>query len=333
VKIAFFELEPWEIEYIKRYLGEHDLLFIDGHLNEDNVSQVKDCDVISIFIYSAIREELLSKMPNLKLITTMSTGFDHINLDACKKRNITVCNVPSYGENTVAEYAMGLLLSISRKLPQSIERVKRNDLSLEGLRGFDLKGKTIGIIGTGRIGEHMIRICKGFDMNIIAFDPYPKPDFEKKYGMKYVDLNYLLANSDIISLHAPYNQSTHHLINKNNINLVKRGCVLINTARGGLIETEALLQALNDGIISAAGLDVLEGEETVKEERQLLSKIFRNEIDIKIAYADKVLVDMPNVFVTPHNAFNSTEALTRILDTTIENIRKFISGAPVNTVK
>jgi len=170
-------------------------------------------------------------------------------------------------------------------------------------------------------------------MNIIAFDPYPKPDFEKKNGMKYVDLNYLLANSDIISLHAPYNQSTHHLINKNNINLVKRGCVLINTARGGLIETEALLQALNDGIISAAGLDVLEGEETVKEERQLLSKIFRNEIDIKIAYADKVLVDMPNVFVTPHNAFNSTEALTRILDTTIENIRKFISGAPVNTVK
>ncbi len=331
--IAFFELEDWEKEYTRQKLAGHILEFIDAHASQENIARAKDADVIACFIYSQFTKELLLQIPKTKLITTMSTGFDHIDLQTCREKNILVANVPSYGENTVAEHAFALLLALSRKIVPSVERTRKINFDLEGLRGFDLKGKTIGVIGTGKIGQHLIRMAKGFDMNIVAFDVFPNKTAETELGFTYLSLPELLAKSDIISLHAPYNQTTHHLINKNNISQIKKGAVLINTARGGLVETDALVLALQEGILSYAGLDVLEEENFVKEERQLLTKQFQKNSDLHIVLEDHELLSMENVLVTPHNAFNSTEALKRILDTTLENIISFLNEKPINIIK
>ncbi len=330
MKIAFYELEEWEKDYVKEKLPDHEIIFFDDKLDEHNV--VSDAEALGVFIYSEVDEEVIEKMKNLKYIATMSTGFDHIALKTCKEKNIPVSNVPNYGENTVAEHAFGLILSISRKIPESVERTKKGDFSLDGLRGFDLKDKTIGVVGTGSIGKHVIRMAKGFEMNIIAFDPFPDNEAAKEMGFEYVDFDTLLSNSDIITLHAPLNDHTHHMINCGNIGKVKKGAVLINTARGGLIETECIINALKNGTLSAAGLDVLEDEAFIREEKQLLSSEFMKDHDLKVLLQEHMLLDQDNVIITPHNAFNSKEALQRILDTTIENIQKFAEGNPVNVV-
>lgn len=331
-KIAFFELEDWEKEHVRERLQGHEIKFFDHELNSEKVNEVADCEALGIFIYSELTPEILEKISNLKIIATMSTGFDHINLDKCREKGIAVCNVPTYGENTVAEHAFALILSISRKIPWSLERTKKGDFSLEGLRGFDLKGKTLGVIGTGRIGRHIIRMAKGFEMNILAYDPFPNHEAAQQLGFEYFGFDDLLARSDIITLHAPYNEHTKHMINLGNINKIKKGAVLINTARGGLIDTTALLKAIEEKIISYAGIDVLEEECFIKEEKQLLSKAFKKECDLKTALEEHMLIDQDNVIVTPHNAFNSEEALKRILDTTISNIQKFYEGNAENVV-
>ena len=221
---------------------------------------------------------------------------------------------------------------MSRKIAESSERTRKGDFTLGGLRGFDLKGKTIGVIGTGHIGLHVIRIAKGFEMNIIAFDVKKNVAVAKKLRFKYVDFNALLQKSDIITLHCPYNKATHHLINSNNVGKIKEGAMLINTARGGLIETRALLRALGNGTIAAAGLDVLEEECNIKEEKQLLSKDFEKECDLRTMLGNHMLLNHKNVIITPHNAFNSKEALVRILNMTIENINAFEKRQLINTV-
>lgn len=328
VKIAFYELEKWEEDHIKETLQGHELVFTEDKLDEKNL--VSDADVLAVFIYDKIDKAVLNKMPNLKFIATMSTGFDHIDLKGAKEKSVLVSNVPSYGENTVAEHAFALILSISRKIPDSTERTKEGDFSLEGLRGFDLSGKTIGIIGTGKIGKHVIRMAKGFEMNIIAYDPYPDQNFADQMGCKYVDLETLLSTSDIISLHAPLTDSTHHMINMDNIKKLKKGAVIVNTARGGLIDTDALIWGLKEKVISGIGLDVLEDEQFIREEKELLSTEFLKCNDMRIILQEHMLIDQDNVIVTPHNAFNSREALTRILETTIENIQKFLEGNAIN---
>ena len=332
VKIAFFEIEDWEIDYIKQKFPGDSMKFFKEPLTMQNVDQVADFDAIAVFIYSFISFEILDKLRNVKLITTMSTGFDHINLEECKKRNIIVCNVPTYGENTVAEHAFALILAISRKLVPSIERTRRGNFELEGLRGFDLKEKTIGVIGCGNIGKNVIRMAKGFQMNVLVFDVKKDEQFAKDMGFSYVEMNYLLSKSDIITLHAPYNKYTHHMINKDNIKQIKKGAVLINTARGGLVETDAIIEALGQKILSAAGLDVLEDECFIKEEKQLLSKQFPGTCDLKTVLQEHILLDQENVLITPHNAFNSNEALLRIIDTTIENIQGFIANKVINII-
>ena len=200
------------------------------------------------------------------------------------------------------------------------------------MRGFDLKGKTLGIVGTGHIGLHVARIANGFEMNVLAFDVAENKKLAKKLEFKYVSLEDLLKNSDIITLHVPYNKNTHHLINSQNINLIKKGAYLINTARGGIIETNALVKALDSGILTGAGLDVLEEECFIKEERQLLTKQFPETCNIKTMLQNHVLMQRENVIITPHNAFNSKEALERILATTVENIKGFAGGKAVNMV-
>ena len=333
IKTAFFELEPWEKEYFLRNLKNCKLQFIDDHLNETNVNQIKDVNAIGIFIYSVVSKKILQSLPNLKLITTLSTGFDHIDLKECKKRKIAVCNVPHYGENTVAEHTFALILNLTRMLHKAYERTIRGDFSIEGLRGIDLQNRTIGVIGAGSIGQHVIRIAKGFEMKVIAYDRFKNQKLPKRLGFKYVNLDYLLKNSDIITLHVPYNKKTHHLINNKAISKMKKGVLIINTARGGIIETSALLKGLQSDRIGGAGLDVLEGECFIKEEKQILSKHFLKECDLKTVLQNHILLRQDNVIITPHNAFNSWEALHRILNTTILNINSFLKKKPVNVVK
>jgi len=331
-KVAFFELEQWEREYFSKKLANCELKFIDDHLNEKNANEIKDFDAVGVFIYSIVDKKMLQKLSKLKLIVTLSTGFDHIDLKECRKRKITVCNVPHYGENTVAEHTFALILNLTRKIHKAYERTVKGDFSLDGLRGIDLQGKTIGVVGTGSIGQHVIRIAKGFEMNVIAYDKFKSLKLAKSLGFKYVSFDYLLKNSDITTLHVPYSKATHHLINKKAISKMKKGVLIINTARGGIIETEALLDGLQSGKIGGAGLDVLEGECFIKEERQILSRHFLKECDLKTVLRNHILLKQDNVIITPHNAFNSWEALHRILDTTTLNINSYLKKKPVNAV-
>ena len=333
--ITFLELEKWEGKYLQDKLSKFknlSLSFFSTPLNNSILGKIKNTNILAIFIYSQIDKKVLSQLPNLKFITTMSTGFDQIDLKACQEKNIKVSNVPFYGENTVAEHTFALILALSRKLPVSLEKAKKYDFTLDNLRGFDLKGKTLGIIGLGHIGEHVARMAEGFEMKVIVYDPKKNLKLAKKFGVKYVTLDYLLSHSDIISLLAPYNKNTHHLINKNNIKLIKKGAYLINTARGGLVETQSLIIALNKKILAGAGLDVLEEECFIKEEKELLAKPFQKKIDLKTILQDHLLIQDQRVVVTPHNAFNSEEALRRILDTTVENIRAHLKGKLINVV-
>ncbi len=331
-KIAFFELEDWEKDYIKKNLKGFNLTFFDKPITLENVNKVKDIQILGVFIYSKINKEILDKLPKLKLIVTLSTGYDHIDLAECEKRKVTVCNVPTYGENTVAEHTFALILALSRKVFQSIERTKKGDFNYDGLRGFDLKGKTIGLIGTGHISAHVARIAYGFEMNILGYDINKNPDIVKDYRLKYVDMNTLLKNSDIISLHLPLNDKTKYTINKKNISLMKPSAIIINTARGGLIETDALVKALQNKKIGGAGLDVLEEECFIKEEKQLLSNQFMPNCNMQTLLENHILMQLDNVIITPHNAFNSAEALQRIIDTSIENIKDFDKNTPKNVV-
>ena len=333
IKIAFFEIQDWEKEYLQNQLKNVEVSFFTEKLSLENIDMAKDANIISVFIDSQITGEILEKLPSLKMIATRSTGFDQIDIEACKKNNILICNVPSYGENTVAEHTFALILDLSRKIYQSVDRVKEEGFAISGLTGFDLKGKTLGIIGMGHIGQHVARIAQGFQMQVLAFEAHEDKKLAKKLGFDYASLDELLQNSDIITLHVPYNEKTHHLINSGNIGQVKRGAYVINTARGGIIETAALVEALGKGIIAGAGLDVLEEECFVKEEAHLLSKDFSKKCDIKTMLQNHILMDRKNVIITPHNAFNSKEALERILETTVENIKGFVKGKTINIVE
>ena len=333
LKIAFFEIEPWEIEYLKPSLKDFDLIFFEDKLNTNNLKKILDVDILSPFIYSQVDKNSINSLKSLKYITTRSTGFDHIDLKSCARKNILISNVPTYGENTVAEHTFALILTLSRKICPSLERTKKGDFCLDNLMGFDLKGKTLGIVGTGNIGRHVARMAKGFEMNVLAYDIRKDQKFAKKIGFKYVSLDHLFKNSDIITLHVPYNKATHHLINLKSLKLFKKGCYLINTARGGVCDTTALLKGLKQGVFAGLGLDVLEEECFIREERELLTLAFKKTYDLKTVLESHILINQPKVIITPHNAFNSKEALTRILDVTIENIKAFVKGMPINLVK
>jgi len=325
MKIGFFEIEDWEIDYLKNQLTSAELFFTKEKLNKDNLPQERNFDIISVFVGSNIDKEVINVFPNLKLIATRSTGFDHIDLKAAKEKNIPIAYVPGYGDNTVAEFAFGLILNLSRKIYTGFDQIRETgSFSLEGLRGFDLNNKTIGIIGTGRIGRYMVKIAKGFGMKVIAFDVKPDENFAKEMSFQYLSLDDVLVQSDIISLHVPYMKETHHLINSQNISKIKKGALLINTSRGAVVETESLIRGLNEKILGGVGLDVLEEEGAIQDEKTLILYGRPEEHDLKTLIQNHVLIDMPNVIITPHNAFNTQEALQRILDTDLENIKSFI---------
>lgn len=330
MKCAFFDLENWEKEYFQKEISDCETVFFDAPLDM-STPDLATYDIAVIFGRNQLRKDVLDQMTNLKLIATMSTGFDHIDIAECKARNITVSNVTSYGETTVSEHAFALLLAIARNLPESFERVKKGIFSPVGLTGFELRGKTIGVVGVGAIGTNIIRIAKGFRMNVIAYKRTPDYAMERELGFKFVDMDVLYQQSDFITIHIPYTPQTHHFISDDAFSKMKDGVVILNTARGALIDSKALLMALDSGKVKAAGLDVLEEEPLLQEERDLLV----NNIDTeKIASVleDHILINHPKVIVTPHNAFNSQEALRTIVEITHENIAAYLSGAPLNVV-
>ena len=331
MRVAFFEMKNWEKNYFKKKLKGHMLKFFAEKLNLENANEIKDFDAVSVFVYSKVDTQIIAALPNLKLVATRSTGFDHIDLEACRKKKIIVSNVPSYGENTVAEHTFALILSLSRNICKVCTRSLRYDFTIEGLKGFDLKDKTLGVVGAGRIGLHVIRIAKGFGMNVLAYDVNQNDLLSEVLGFEYVSLEELLSKSDVITLHVPYNKFTHHLINKDRVKLMKKGAILINTARGAVVDTEALIEALNKGILAGAGLDVLEGEELIKEEKQLLYDQKKLAV-LSNLVKGHILLSKENVVFTPHIAFYSQEALERILEITVQNIKTFSSENPQNVV-
>ncbi len=332
MKIAFFEVQNWEEPYLNKAFKDHELKLFKDVLADERIDEAKDYEIISIFIYSRLTAEILSKLETLRLVATRSTGFDHIDLETCKKRGILVCNVPTYSEDTVAEHTFALLLSLSRNIHDSYERTRQGDFTCEGISGFDLKGKTLGVLGTGRIGRSVIQIARGFGMNILAYDRYPNADTAATLGFQYTDSINLLQKSDVVTLHLPLNEETYHFLNKDKIDNMKKGAVVINTARGGLIDTEALTQALLKGVLGGAGLDVLEEETLVREEAQLLLDNVPRERLATLLRAH-ILLRLKNVIITPHCGFNSKESLERLINTTIANINSFISGKPQNLVQ
>jgi D-lactate dehydrogenase len=333
-KFAFFEVSKEDRDYLARHPNTESIALFEEPLTLESAKAVADYEIISVFIYSKVDKALLEALPQLKLIVTRSTGFDHIDKDACAKRGVRIANVPSYGENTVAEHTFALILALSRNVHKSYLRTLHNNFSIEGLKGFDLKEKTLGVIGTGRIGMHVIRIAKGFGMHVVAFDVRQDIFLSEVLHFKYVSMNELLAKSDIISLHMPHNDSTHHIINQESIEKMKRGVLLINTARGGLVDNNALIHALDSQIIAGAGLDVLEGEELIHEEKQLLHDRGENSHSkLEELLKNHLLLSQDNVVFTPHIAFYSQEALERILDTTMQNIECFETGVCLNEVK
>jgi len=332
VKIAFFETDKKEQAYIAEKLKSRSVQFFPGEITPSSLKKIQGVEAIGVFIYSKVNKKVLDALPKLKLVATMSTGFDHIDVAECKKRNIIVCNVPSYGENTVAEHTFALLLAISRKIHLSYERTQKADFSAVGLEGFDLKGKTIGVVGCGHIGEHVVRIARGFEMNVLVHEKHPDKKQAKKLGYKISSLDNIYKNSDILTFHLPLLPSTKHIFNKDSLKKIKKGCVIINTSRGEIIDTEALIYGLSKGIIGGAGLDVLEGECYIKEEKQVLHKNFPKECDLQTILRNHVLLKQPNVLITPHNAFNSHEALNRISDTTVKTILFFEKGKKINKI-
>ncbi|MDO8561952.1 MAG: NAD(P)-dependent oxidoreductase [bacterium] len=339
MKAVFFEVSEEDETILKGLLSGSgiDVSYHKERLWEGTVSLAAGAEIISVFINSEVRKDVIDALPNLKLITTRSMGFDHIDVAYAASRNIAVSSVPGYGAHTVAEFTFALILTLSRKIIPAYHHLREDDsFSLKDLMGFDLHGRTLGVIGTGKIGRHVIAIAKGFGMNVLAFDRTPDQDLVSTMAVEFAPLPALLSRSDIVTIHVPYSEETRHLINKESVKGMKRGALLINTARGEIVDTEALVWGLSEGIIAGAGLDVLEGERYMKEEVAFLvnnrEEAMETKEGFKTILESHALVHDRRVVATPHMAFFSKEAIEDILKTTAENITGFASGAPQNMV-
>lgn len=334
-KLVFFDVRENEFETLKAFCEDkYECIFIEEPLDDTTVltDEVKQADVISCFTFSRVDENILKQFSNLKLIALRCVGFNHIDIEYCKKNNIAVLNSLGYGNVTVAEFAFGLILDVMRKVSRSYMNLKNEHLDRDIYTGFELKDKNIGVIGTGAIGAEVIRISKGFGMNVLAYDIYPKQELVEKYGVKYVELDELVKNSDIISLHAPLTENNFHLINEEKIRRMKPNTVIVNTARGELIDTKALYEALYENRIFGAGLDVLEAENLLTQPDKKWDFDYLNDDYIKKTLINERLLKLHNVVVTPHTAYNTKEAQDRILQITADNISSFFEGKIKNSV-
>jgi len=317
MRVAWFDTEEWERDYLEGKELGFEVDFFDYSLTPENKEKAEGYDAVSVFVSSQLTKEVVDSL-DARIIACRSTGFDHVDLDAASENGIKVCNVPEYGGTTVAEHCFGLILSVSRKIYYGIRKVENGDFSHENLRGFDLKNKKLGVIGTGTIGQNVIRIANGFHMETIAHDPYPDHEAAEELGYEYVKLDKLVGEADIISLNCPLTDSTHHLLSKKEFEKMDE-TIIINTARGAIIDTSALIDALEKDNVEAAGLDVLEEECYLEDDIEVLSEL-PDECDTETVLKDHMLMERDDVLVTPHNAFNSIEALRRIEDTTVQNL-------------
>jgi len=333
-KLALFGVEAKDRQFFEQYFQGQDIqpTFLPVPIDLDSLDS--STEMLSVFVNAPVTREMMERLPQLKLIATRSTGFNHIDIDAAKERGVTVANVPAYGGATVAEYAVALLLMLTRRMPAVLaeSRSAKPNRSLE--RGTDLHGKTIGIIGTGSIGQGMARIAKGFGMEVLGYDVYPNDQQADAIGFDYVSLDELLRRSDIVSLHIPYTPENHHFFDADRLKSVKAGAIILNTARGELVDSAALVDALRSGQVGAAGLDVIESEYLLNPDaRAGLAAHDQSDQEAVLRSASiEALQQMSNVIITNHNAFNTDEALEIINRTTGENIVNFLGHKEVHTI-
>ena len=334
-KIVYFDVEQDEYSYLKsENEGKYDYFLTDQSLNSmDNIPQeYKNAKIISCFTTSRVGKEVLENFTELKLIALRSVGFNHIDINYCNEHDITVVNSPNYGNKSVAEFAFGLMLDVCRKITLSYLDYKDLKTNAQKYTGRELGGKTVGIVGLGAIGAEFARLAHGFDMNILGFDIKENETLKEQYMVEYTDFDTLLEKADFISLHSPLTESNRHLFNETSFKKMKNSAILINTARGEIVETQALYNALINKEIAGAGLDVLESEETISD-TDYLSDISRlNNSTLKETILNSRLQQLDNVIITPHIAYNTTEAIYRILETTMRNINAFEKGIIQNKV-
>lgn len=334
-KIVYFDVEPDEIEYLKSRNDEkYEYYFSEKSLNniETIPLEYKDARIISCFTTSRVGKDVLKQFTKLELIALRSVGFNHIDLDYCNERGIVVENTPNYGNKSVAEFAFGLMIDVCRRITLSYNDYKTMEVNVQNLIGTELGGKTAGVVGLGAIGKEFARLAYGFDMKILGFDISEKQELKELYKVEYVDFDTLLSNSDFISLHAPLTTQNRHMFNKEAFKKMKNSAVIINTARGEHIETQALYNALMSKEIAGAGLDVLESEETISDTDYLTDINRLNVHTLKQTVLNTRLQQLDNVIITPHIAYNTKEAIQRILETTMNNIDSFVKGVVDNNV-
>lgn len=322
MKIAFFSTQPYDKEYFDRYNKQYEIIYFDVQLNEQTVNLVNGCTAVCAFVNDKLNASVLTALSKMgvKLIAQRCAGFNNVDITSAKENKITVVRVPAYSPHAVAEHALALIMTLNRKTHKAYNRVREGNFSLDRLTGFDLYGKTVGIIGTGKIGQCFAHIMLGLGCNVLAFDLIANKDLEAQ-GVHYVPLIQLLKESTIVSLHCPLTEQTKHIINSETLAMIKEGAMLINTSRGALIDTKAAIVALKSGALGYLGLDVYEQEE----------KLFFHDLSENVIKDDLImrLLSFPNVLITSHQGFLTDEALTQIALVTFQNISDFEAGKKI----
>ncbi len=318
MKILFYDVKKFELDYLQERIEENiEPYFFKNILNSSTYVDEKylNCDALSVFVSSTLDSNVLSKFKNLKFIFLRCVGYSNVDLKYCKENNIYIFNTPNYGNSTVAEYVFALALSLSKKIFQAKESILNGDINQDNLRGIELYSKTMGVIGVGAIGRKVINIAHGFGMNVLAYDSV------KNGAYNFVELDELLKKSDFISINCPLNDKTRNLIDKIAISKMKRNAIIINTARGEIIDTQALYWALVENKIKGAALDVIECEEYFCQNwKKCNNCIELKDVCLKKFFFIQKMMQLPNVLITPHIAYDTKEAQERILDITLKNI-------------
>jgi D-lactate dehydrogenase len=321
MKVGVFSTQPYDREPLNtaNHRGGHELVYSEARLDQDTADWASGFDAVVVFVNDCLKRSVLERLAagKTRLVALRCAGFNNVDLDAARELGLTVARVPAYSPHAVAEHAVGLIMTLNRKYHRAYARVRESNFSLVGLAGFDLKGRTVGVVGTGAIGQAFGRIMLGFQCKVLAYDPWPNTAC-RELGMHYVTLNDLVRAADIISLHCPLTPETHHLINAASLAKMKRGVMLINTGRGALIDARAAIAALKTGQLGYFGIDVYEEEENLFF-RDLSGQIIHDDVFMR-------LLTFPNVLVTAHQGFFTREALANIADTTIGNLTAFERG-------